>query len=237
MGKRRELEFRRELAGFVRTGTTDVLKIEKLYDRLIAATSDLERGQWLVEIRSILELSGTFGRFLHSLPLFALRSAYRYINGFENCQREFPAAVLKEAMEMDLPMYGGVKAPFGRFTAAIKATPPPKNPSPKTARMWLEGIDDATPRRRAFLSWRTDPDAVMEMIYRVVARRSKWPQLTPREQKTFGVKLIGLLMTHFGLERGTYSPVTIPESYTGHSEAIGNIAEGRRTGRARTRVA
>jgi hypothetical protein len=178
-----------------------------LYDRLLAATSDLERGKWLIEIRLILERSGNFGRFLHAMPLFALRSAYRYINAFETCQRLLPPAVLQEAMEMDLPLYGDETDPFGRYTDAIKATPPPKNPSPKTARKWLEGIVAATPRYRRI----TNPDQILYELFRAFAHRTGWLDLTPREQKAFLGKLVGWEMTYWGIERATYAPVELPD--------------------------
>jgi len=208
MAKRREKEFRRELSRLVPLGP-DVQKIEKLYDRLLVATSDLERGKWLIEIRSILERGGNFGRFLNGLPLFALRSAYRYINGFETCQRNLPPAVLKEAMEMDLPMYGDDSAPFGRFTNAIKATPPPKNPSPNAAREWLEGILAATPR---YGPRTNDPERVLQECFRVFANRTAWLDLTRRAKIAFLSKLVGMQMTHWGIEITTFEPVAISDN-------------------------
>lgn len=208
MAKRKDLEFRRDLARFVGPGP-DLLKVERLYDRLIVATSDLERGKWLIEIRAVLERSGNFGRFLHAMPLFALRSAYRYINGFETCQRLLPPAVLQEAMEMDLPIYGDEAAPFGRYTDAIKATPPPKNPSPKTARKWLEGIVAATPRYHRIIN----PDQASYLLFRAFANRTGGLELPPRERKAFLAKLVGMMLAHWDIESTTFTPVTIPEFF------------------------
>jgi hypothetical protein len=119
MATREELElseFRLQLKTLVRTGKADLEQVEKLYDQLIASSSQLEYGKWLVELRQILERSGNFGRFLQDLPLFALRTAYRYLNGYETCRRAFAPAIVEQAMEMDLPLYGNATAPFGRFT-------------------------------------------------------------------------------------------------------------------------
>jgi hypothetical protein len=201
-------EFRRELARFVRPG--DLAEVEKLYDRLLEAKSDLERGQWLVEIREILARTGAFGRFLHALPLFALRSAYRYISGFENCRRMLPPLILQEAMAMDMPLYGDSSAPFGRFTDAIKASPPPKNPSPKVAREWLQTIMVSTPWRSAPT---TDPVIALREIYRAMANRIRHVQLTPSERKAWGRELIGMIMTDLELKRSTFAPIAVPESY------------------------
>jgi hypothetical protein len=223
------------LAALVRTGTSDAAEVERLYESLVGAGSVLERGKWLVRLREILERSGTFGKFLQAQKLVSLRTAYRYMNGYEAAVALLPEVVVQEAMKMDLPLYGDSEDPLGRYSATLKNLPAPRNPSRKQAREYLDAVEAATPRR-VFMPRSGEPDSVLEECYRVVARRMRW--VRPADRAVCVSRLIGMIMTEFGLARGTFSGIEIPEHFKARvAEPMENAAKGQRARRERTQVA
>jgi hypothetical protein len=71
------------------------------------------------------------------------------MKGYENASAKLPDAVLRLAMERDLPMYGDDDLPLGRYTSLVEDYPPPKDAGRKEAEAWLDMVEEKNREQRA----------------------------------------------------------------------------------------
>jgi hypothetical protein len=188
---------------------------------LIQGFSRLAIGAHLIKVQAILEPHGRFGRFLRRFR-FTARTAYRYIQRYENASANLPDAILKAAMLRGIDISGeSPEAPLGKYTTAAKRLPPPSEPTPDQAATWLdqvvavqkaEVIDRSTPELVAPVP--QDPDTLLKECYRFVSIRYKKLPIGSKVRSRWVHQLTGMLMTELGVSHPQpISPIAVPDDF------------------------
>lgn len=175
--------------------------------------SKLGIGEHLSKIQQLLKEDRAFLRFVRNQSLFSQRSAYRYIAGYESA-KTLPASVLSEVMATGMNMLGDEKRPFGVYTEAIKALPPPKTTDAVKVRDYLEKVKELRSTLRAEKAESEKPEELLREAFRAVNSRF---QRLPKNHKTkqrFVERLVGMIMTDLGVSSPQrYEPIAIPAGY------------------------
>lgn len=182
--------------------------------------SRLAIGEHLLRIKEVLEPKQLFVKFLRSFH-FSVKTAYRYMNGFENAKRELPDEILQGAMARGYNMIGEAKdKPLGIYTEAVKQLPPPVAPkNAEQVNAWLDSVEQVRKKVRSTGSVLSiadaptgDPELLLKECTRFVANRvSKLPK-NQRALQSFVKALIGYTMTMAGIDHSmSFSPIAIPE--------------------------
>jgi hypothetical protein len=117
---------------------------------------------------------------------------------------------LAAARGIDLVGYQGSR-PFGPYTEPIAQLPPPKDPEKVPA--WLDQIEEkkqSLPKKVTHRS--VSSEASLKMAFRSVTRAYKRLP-TGKGRVAWGKKLLGLLMTEFGLPGQAVEPEAIPDDF------------------------
>lgn len=182
--------------------------------------SRLAAGEHLAAIQAVLEPLGVFTTFIHEYFHFSLRTAYRWIAEWKNAKKNLSEVILREAMAVGMNLMGeSDEKPLGVYTEAVAASPPPKHPTPESARRWLVRIDEAR-RERAGGGGKgetmvTVPEVDRENLLRVtyIGLRRAIRRVSPGQRAEFVSQLVGMLVGEFGLKIGVRA-VTVPGDWT-----------------------
>lgn len=186
--------------------------------------SKLAIGEHLKNIKTtLIPHRGAWDSFLQSFVYkFTRRTAERYITAYENIHSRFPAAIVNAAMVRDMPILAyDSKKPLGIYTSAVKALPPPKNPTPAEAGEYLDKLDAKVKRQRTAAAgkepdlldeFRSDPVFMQKHSFRIV--KNNIMRLPPRQRRGWLTKLVGMLLTEINSSTDLIvSAIDIPEDF------------------------
>lgn len=179
-------------------------------DMVTFAQSKLAIGEHLLKIHEILEPKRVFGRFLDNLRSgLSKKTAYRYIEGFQNAGQILSEPILREAMARGMNMLGTGDKPLGRYTLAVKRLPPPRSTNPKVIDQYLENVQEKT-REIYSNELERDEDELVKEVFRFFDARF---QRLPNHHKTrrrFVETLGGMMVARLGVSSPqTFEPVAI----------------------------
>lgn len=193
--------------------------------KMTHAQSGLALGQHLENIYQACEpYSGAFRRICKSFA-FSERSAYRYMETWQNAQKAFNnKLILNAAMARGLKIISYDKhQPLGKYTKAVKLLPPPKNPSPAQANEYVTKLEQKQkeirdqdksnpPVEASDASTPVDKETLLKQNYRSI--RNALKSLRGRAKRNFLDSLFGMALTEAGIASTTsFSPEAIPEEY------------------------
>lgn len=186
--------------------------------RMAHAQSGLALGQHLKNIYDTCEpYSGAFMRICKSFS-FSWRTAYRYMETWNNAQKTFPELVLKAAMARGLKVLSyNNEEPLGKYTRAVKRLPPPKNPSPAEAHEYVVKLETLQKELRddnkaALDAAPADKEELLRQSYRTA--RNAIHALKGRAKRSYLDALVGMLLTEAGIASMTsFEPEAIPEDF------------------------
>lgn len=165
--------------------------------------SELETGERIVRVRTILEPYGEFGRWLRGLPSTE-RTYYRRIKSFERAHQMWPLAVLQAAIARRLQIIGwSEKKPMGLFEDAMQEIELPSRFTQHAIEEYLSALEMYV--RRATSQPGDDPVDVQKQCFRFLENRIVG---LPKEMAG---DLIGMLMTLTGVY--VTSARDIPEDF------------------------
>jgi len=188
---------------------------------LVQGYSRLAIGAHLVKAQAILEPHHVFGKFL-KLFRFTARTAYRYIQRYNNASSHLPETILRTAMVRGIDISGeSVEQPLGRYTTAAKALPPPADPTDEQAGIWLDSVvkaakekNDAPERTDLAVPIPQDPDTLLKECYRFCSLRYRKLPINSRIRKTWVHHLSGMLLTDLGVGHAqSVAPIAVPEEF------------------------
>lgn len=174
-------------------------------------TLRIEMGEHLTNLQGVLEPKRLFQKYLASLK-FTPRTAYRYIGAYKAVKERVPDYALRLAAARGIDLVGYQESrPFGPYTEPIAQLPPPKDPD--KVGEWLDRLEEkkkALPRKSSGRS--PSPDASLKQAYRsVTAAFKRLP--SGKGRVAWSKRLLGLLMTEFGLPAQTIEPEAVPEGF------------------------
>ena len=179
--------------------------------------SKLTIGEHLSRLRDVLEPQRMFVQYLRTFH-FSQRTAYRYMDGFENAKRMLPENVLRAAMTRGIDFFGrGSTEPLGSYTEVIKRLPPPKTSDEKKIHGYLDEIEASRRDRRknsGEVLDAADPETMLRECFRYIdARYRRLPQ-GRRGRLAWVRSLFGLLLTQLGASGPqSFTPLEIPPGY------------------------
>lgn len=103
----------------------------------------LKIGSLLSEAEMIMKPRGLWVNYLNSFPNFKQAQAYRYINGFQIAQKNYPPAVLDVVLSTGMDLIGTKDRPFGKYQDVVKQLPPPKDDDAGKAVAWCNKVEAA----------------------------------------------------------------------------------------------
>ena len=172
----------------------------------------MKMGEHLQNLQTVLEGKGLFVKYLETLH-FSYRTAYRYIEAYKAVKGQMPDTVLQlaAARGMDLVGYQADR-PFGPYTEAVKALPPPAET--EKVPEWLDALEEkrkALPRKARHA--RSVPsETSLRMAFASVYRRFKGVP-AGKGRVAWSKRLIGLLMAEMGLPGQHFEPEAVPEGF------------------------
>lgn len=174
------------------------------------AQSKLAIGEHLLKIHDILEPKRVFGRFLDNLRSgLSKKTAYRYIEGFQNAKAMLPDNVLREAMARGMNMLGTNEKPLGRYTLAVKRLPAPKSDNPKVIDAYLEKVQDKT-RELYSNELERDEDELVKEVFRFFDARFQRLPNSHKTRRRFVETIGGMMVARLGVSSPqTFEPVAI----------------------------
>jgi hypothetical protein len=174
--------------------------------------SRMRMGEHLQNLQTVLEGKGLFVKYLDTLH-FSYRTAYRYIEAYKAVKDQVPENVLQlaAARGMDLVGYQADR-PFGPYTEAIKALPPPAEADKVPE--WLDGLEEKRKElpRRARNHKPASGEIALKTTYRSVYSRFK-SLPAGKGRVTLIKRLIGFIMADFGVPSQTMEPEAPPEDF------------------------
>jgi hypothetical protein len=200
-------------------------KLEKMEQRTVKAETEglaeahagqvvsrMRMGEHLMNLQVVLEGKGLFVKYLDTLH-FSYRTAYRYIEAYKAVKDQVPETVLQlaAARGMDLVGYQADR-PFGAYTEAIKALPPPAEA--EKVPEWLDGLEEkrkALPRRRKSHKPAQAETSLRMAFASVYSRFKSLPN--GKGRVAWSKRLIGLLMAEFGLPGQHFEPEAVPDGF------------------------
>jgi hypothetical protein len=206
-------------------------KLEKMEQRTVKAETEglaeahagqvvsrMRMGEHLQNLQVVLEGKGLFVKYLDTLH-FSYRTAYRYIEAYKAVKDQVPENVLQlaAARGMDLVGYQADR-PFGPYTEAIKALPPPAEADKVPE--WLDGLEEKRkelPRRarnHKSLPAETSLRVAFASVCRPLERLSAHSGPKGRSGRVEVVKrLISMMMAEFGIPAQNFQPEAVPEGF------------------------
>lgn len=174
------------------------------------AQSKLAIGEHLHKIQEILEPKRCFVRFLDNLRAgLSRKTAYRYIDGYQNAQSMLPEPVLREAMARGMNMLGSKEKPLGRYTLAVKRLPAPKTSNPKVIDAYLEEVQEKT-REIYSNDLEKDEDELVKEVFRFFDARFQRLPNNHKTRRRFVENLGGMMVARLGVSSPqTFAPVAI----------------------------
>jgi len=190
---------------------------------LVQGYSRLAIGAHLVKAQAILEPHSLFGKFL-KLFRFTPRTAYRYIQRYQNASASLPETILRAAMARGIDMSSErEETPLGKYTHIVKALPPPPNPDPVAANAWIDRVvdahkdsksDDEEIEREFSVPVPQDPETLLKECYRFVATRYRKLPINSRQRSKWVHQLAGMLLNELGVSNAlSIAPISVPEDY------------------------
>ena len=189
---------------------------------LVQGYSRLAIGAHLVKAQAILEPHSLFGKFL-KLFRFTPRTAYRYIQRYNNASANLPEAILRAAMARGVDLSGEHESqPLGRYTEAVKSLPPPSDPTPEQADRWIDQVVEESRGRREAGGGSprmvelpvADPEEMLKEAYRFVVTRYRRLPINGRVRAKWINDLAGLMLSELGVGNPqSIKPIAIPEDY------------------------
>lgn len=198
----------------------------------IHGTSKLAIGEHLLNIQTtLLPHHGAWRNFLRSFRYkFSQATAFRYITAYKNLRDRLPMMVVRAAIVRNMGIVGyDDKKPLGVYTSAVKALPPPKNPSPAAADRYLDQLQEKLTQQRtvtgrkaakaeaaqdaeAFDAIRNDPTFMQKHSFRIV--KNNLMKLPSRQRRKWLISLVGMLLTEINSAADlTASPIDVPEGF------------------------
>jgi hypothetical protein len=172
----------------------------------------MRMGEHLQNLQMVLEGKGLFVKYLETLH-FSYRTAYRYIEAYKAVKDQVPETVLQlaAARGMDLVGYQADR-PFGPYTEAIKALPPPAEA--EKVPEWLDGLEEKRKElpKRARNHKPAPAEASLRMAFASVYSRFK-SLPNGKGRVAWSKRLIGLLMAEFGLPAQHFEPEAVPDGF------------------------
>src|SRR6185369_5109122 len=155
---------------------------------------------------------------------FSVKTAYRYMNGFKNAQRELPEAVLSVAMARGYNMIGeSEQKPLGIYTSAVRQLPPPENPTREQANQWLDSVEQVRKKTRSAPvtefaeeaeTVAQDPELLLKECYRFIDNRFKKLPESARVRQRWMRDLISYEMSLVGIDKSTpFMPKQPPSDF------------------------
>ena len=191
--------------------------------RMMHASSGLAIGKHLRTIYNTCEpYSGAFRKLITNFA-FVERTAYRYMETYDNVKAVFPEVILKAAMARGLNVLSYSKeAPLGKYTEAVRLLPPPKNADTETANRYIEQLEQTyKDRKKALLAAgerdtprlvSRDKKTLLRDSYRGI--RNALKSLPTRQRRAFLEELIGMAMTEAGIQsKVSFAPEGIPDDF------------------------
>jgi len=190
---------------------------------LVQGYSRLAIGAHLVKAQAILEPHSLFGKFLR-LFRFTPRTAYRYIQRYQNASASLPETILRAAMARGIDLSGErEEAPLGKYTQVVKALPPPEDPTPLAANAWIDRVIDAqkdardeavAPGPEMSLPVPQDPETLLKECYRFISTRYRKLPINSRQRSRWVHQLAGMLLNELGVSNAqSIAPIAVPDDY------------------------
>lgn len=180
------------------------------------AQTRLEMGEHLMGIRAVLEKKRCFRKYVVENLRFGWRTAYRYMRGYQTTRDRVPDYALRLAAARGIDLVGiHPERPFGSYTEAVKRLPVPK--AEAAVPEWLEKLEAARRAQNAKKgpsgSSRA-PEARMIRVYRyTTGQYGRVKEGGTSSAHRWGLKLLGVLLTEFGLPAQRIEPVDIPDGF------------------------
>jgi hypothetical protein len=178
-------------------------------------------GKALAELQNILEPQGCFLAYLKyrnrlSHRKFSQRTAYRYITGWKHAHATIPEVALSQALANGMEIIGSSEErPFGAYTEAIQAVPPPKKVTDKSATAWLKTIEDIRAAKKPQIPVEKPPvneEVLMHEAFILITRRLN--RLPLEAQAKWIIELSGILMRAAQVVKAQMiKPVPIPKGW------------------------
>lgn len=177
-------------------------------------------GEHLERLQGILEPHNVFQKFLKQFR-FSKRTAYRYIAGYKNAKAALPQTVVKAAMQRGINIIGDSEnKPLGIYTEAVKTLPPPQAPTDEQANAYLDALEKMRKETRTTATVMElpvgDPNTLLKESLRFVTTRYKRLPTNKRTRENWANRLIGMLVSEFGLTNHTFTPIAVPEDLQVH---------------------
>ena len=181
--------------------------------------SRLAIGEHLTKLQAVLEPHNLFGRFLKNFH-FSVRTAYRYIKGYQNAQGRLPEPVLKVAMARGVNIIGDTEfKPLGIYTDAVQKLPVPAVVNDEQARVYLDQLEEVRKQLKPTGAMFTmpepqDPNTLLKECYRFVSLRYKRLPSNSKTRAAWVRSLVGMLLSELGVSgQQTFAPQAVPEEF------------------------
>lgn len=190
--------------------------------RMMHVSSGLAMGKYFSSIHAICEPhSGAFRKIANSFK-FTGRTAYRYMETYENVRSAFHETILKAMMVRGVNILSYSKeAPLGKYTEVVRLLPPPANPDEHEASRYVDQIEQTYKDRKKVMSERGERETpvvthtkkdLLESNYRGI--RNALKSLPLRQRRPFLDELFGMALTELGIgSNTTFTPEAIPEDF------------------------
>lgn len=194
----------------------DRAAIRRLKNKLLepeVERSELETGQLLVEVRTILEPTGRYGAFLETLAsLFTLRTAYRRIKLYERACEIWPLQVIDAAIIRKLRIVGSTaEKPMGHYENI--SVPKNVNTAAK-ADGFLTAAELEVMKSSGQKSESLDVYDRLKRCFRAVSPQMRG--LTDKERDQFLDDLVGMLLTVGNdAKPRKFEPTQVPAEFWG----------------------
>ena len=191
--------------------------------RIAHTSSGLAMGKHLTNIYETCEpYSGAFRKICTSFK-FVERTAYRYMQTYNNAKQAFPEAVLQAALARGLNVLSySPEQPLGKYTDIVKRLPPPRHADENAAHEYVEKLEQAykaEKREKAASGEKeekvqvvTDPEALLRQNFRGI--KNALSHLSGRQREKWFCKLVGMAMTQAGFQSArSFEPEGVPDDF------------------------
>lgn len=157
-------------------------------------------GKLLIELRTILDPKGLWGKYLLNYYGMSKSTAYNYINDYTNLTSSLPPPFVEIVLQRG----------FNIRREVLKRMPPPKTDDPEKITAYLEAVQKKAPR--PVLVPTEPPDALLRNCVHFVETRWKKLPKSSRVRERFKTDFIGMCLGVMGAESAErFHPVQVPE--------------------------
>ena len=190
--------------------------------QFMQGASKMEMGKHLVALRALLQRYGVFVAHLKNFTI-SERTAYRYIEDYENAKKKLPEAALSIALVKGIDLTGSSPVkPFGKYTPVMKKLPPPKTNNTAELHAYWNEVEEKMKEYRSQVhagivvlppDHNESPQVLLKEAYRFSRIRMK--RISNAKGKTkFVHELAGMLLADLGVSGGqTIEAQTAPEDF------------------------